>query len=154
MKKPLKICLILVIIFLISLIYFSLKENKTTCTFESNQKDYQISTKYIIYSKKNLVTKIKSKSIIKSSNDKVLKDMKKNINNQYKTLDKKYSGYNYKLKIIRNKLYIKVNINYNKYDMKMFIYDNRAMKEFVNDKKQYTLKGAKKYYKSIGSTCK
>ena len=154
MKKPLKICLILVIIFLIILIYFSLREKKTTCIFESNQKDYQISTKYNIYSKKNLVTKIKLKSIIKSSNDKVLNDMKKDINNQYKTLDKKYSGYNYKLKIIRNKLYINVSINYKKHDMKMFIYDNRAMKEFVNDKKQYTLNGAKKYYKSIGSKCK
>lgn len=61
--------------------------------------------------------------------------MKKDINNQYKSLDKKYSGYNYKLSIKKNKLFIKVTINYKKHDMKMFIYDNRAMKEFVNDKK-------------------
>ena len=37
--------------------------------------------------------------------------------------------------------------------MKKFIYYNDVMKDFVNDKKQYTLEGAIKYYKSIGATC-
>ena len=153
MKKRLGICLILIIVICIVIFFLSHRSKKTTCILNSKQSDYQISTEYNIYSKKDLVLKVVSKSVVESSNDEILNEMKKNYNKQYETLNSEYSGYDYKVTVKDNKLYSTVKINYKKYNMKKFIYDNGAMKDYVNDKKQYTLKGAKKYYESIGATC-
>lgn len=151
-----KIIIVSTLLLVISLSVFILgnKSKKTTCQYDSSQKDYQISTKYNIYSKKNIVGKVVSKSIIKSSDEKKLKQMKKEYEKQYKTLNKKYSGYKYNLKITKNKLYIKLTILYNKIDMKKFIYDNGAMKSYLDENKNYPLTKAIDYYTSIGVSCK
>ena len=66
----------------------------------------------------------------------------------------KYSGYSYKFTTKKNKLYSVVKIDYKKHDMKKFVYDNVAMKNFINEKKQFTLDGAIDYYESMGAICK
>ena len=152
-KNILKICLVLVIIISIVVFIFFNRSKKTICLLEDNQKGYKLSTKYKIYSKKDIVLKVVSNTIIESSNIKKLKETEKYYNKQYKSYNEMYSGYDYDIVLKNNKLYSNVKINYKKYDMKKFIYYNGAMKDFVNDKKQYTLEGAKKYYKSIGAKC-
>ena len=154
MKKRLGICLILIIVICIVIFFLSNRSKKTICMLNSKQSDYQASTEYSIYSKNDLVLKVVSKSVVESSNEELLNEMKKNYNKQYKTLNSEYSGYDYKVTVKDNKLYSAVKVNYKKYNMKKFIYDNGAMKAYVNDKKQYTLNGAKEYYESIGATCK
>lgn len=152
-KRLVLILLVLILALFILLFYLIFSTKKTVCTFESNQKDYQISTKYKIYSKNDLVTKVISKSIVESSSTKVLKEMEQNINKQYKILNDKYSGYDYKVKVRDKKLISVIKIDYKKYNMKDFIRENGAMRAYVNINKQYTLDGAKEYYKSIGATC-
>ena len=152
-KRIVIISLILCIVLGIVIFAFCNRSKKTICLQESNQKDYKLSTKYKIYSKKDIVLKVVSNTIVDSSSKKQLNEMKKYYNKQYKSFNEMYSGYDYDIVIKKNKLYSNVTINYKKYDMKKFIYYNGAMKDFVNDKKQYTLEGAIKYYKSIGASC-
>ena len=155
MKKKLFISLALIIVIGGCLFYFIMRPKKTTCILKINQEPYDlVVTKYTIYSKDGLVTKVLSKQTVKSNDKKRLEEVKENINNNYKTLNDKYSGYSYKSIIIKNTLISTIIIDYKKVDMKKFTNDNGAMKEYVNDNKQFTLTGAKKYYKSIGANCK
>ena len=79
--------------------------------------------------------------------------MENSLNQQYQDLNNKYAGYNYKVTIKNNALYNDLTIDYKQFDMKKFVYDNGAMKAYINENKQYTLNGAIEYYKSIGATC-
>ena len=154
MKKTLKIFLILVISFSLSGCGCSSKKEKTECSMESNQKEYKLETNYKIFSKNNIVTSLESKTIITSDNSEKLKTFEKNLSSQYNALKKIYGGYNYSIKVKDNKLVATISIDYSKYDMKKFVTNNIAMKEYVNEKNQLTLDGAKKYYESTGTKCK
>ena len=64
-KKKIIIVSTLLLVSSLSVFILGNKSKKTTCQYDSSQKDYQISTKYNIYTKKNIVVKVVSKSIIK-----------------------------------------------------------------------------------------
>ena len=123
------------------------------CSLESNQKDYKLETNHKIYSKKDVVTKVETKTTITSSNKEKLEQFEKDLTSQYKSLNNTYGGYDYDIKINGDKLTISVTVDYTKYDMKKFVDNNIAMKEYVNDKNEFTLDLAKKYYSSTGAKC-
>lgn len=154
--KKIVICSVVVVfLFIIMVIFGSRNElEETICTFESNQNNYKLNIEYNIYSKNMIVIKTVANSTYESSDKDLLKNIKKEIGVQYKSLNDKYSGYSYKFTMKKNKLYSVVKIDYKKHDMKKFVYDNVAMKNFINEKKQFTLDGAIDYYESMGAICK
>ena len=109
---------------------------------------------YKIIAKKDIVNKVEITQVIESDDEKVLKDFKSQLEEQYKSNKKTYGGYTYKVNIKGKKLTADVTIDYKKFDLDKFVKANGAMKEYVNKKNELTLDGAKKMYKSTGAKCK
>lgn len=124
------------------------------CSSKSPQKNYDISSDYTIKSKGDIVTSVTIKQVIESKDKKVLENFKKQLEEQYKSNNTVYGGYNYKVKINGKKLTADVTIDYKKFDLEKFVKTNGAMKEYVNKDNKLTVDGAKKMYKSTGAKCK
>ena len=121
---------------------------------KSEQKDYSISTDYKIKAKGDIVTSITIKQVIESKEKKVLKNFKKQLEDQYKSNNNIYGGYDYKVSIKGKTLTADITIDYKKFDLAKFVKTNGAMKKFVNKDNKLTVKGAKKMYESTGAKCK
>ena len=154
-NKNVKIALIVVVVVVLFIIIASLFSNRALkCSSSSKQKDYTISTDYVIKSNKDIVTKVTIKQVIESKDKDVLKNFESQLKSQYESNNKAYGGYDYKLKISGKKLTADITIDYTKFDLDKFVKANAAMKEYVNKNNKLTLEGAKKMYKSTGATCK
>ena len=129
------------------------KKIVTTCTSSSKQTNYEISTKYIINSRENIVENVIVNQTITSKDENLLKEFEKQLKEQYKSNKSLYGGYTSDVKINGKKVVSKVTINYEKLNMKKFVKDNGAMKDYVNKENKFTLEGAKKLYKSTGAKC-
>jgi len=149
MKKLISVGLVLVLCILLTGCGKTMK-----CNSSSKQKDYTISTDYVIKSNKDIVTKVTIKQVIESKDKDVLKNFESQLKSQYESNNKAYGGYDYKLKISGKKLTADITIDYTKFDLDKFVKANAAMKEYVNKNNKLTLEGAKKMYKSTGATCK
>ena len=129
------------------------KQVITTCSNSNKQINYEISTKYKISSREDIVESVKISQTIKSKDKKVLKDFEKQLNEQYSLNKSLYGGYSYDIKVKGKKISSKVTIDYEKLNMKKFIKDNGAMKDYINKNNKFTLEGAKKLYESTGAKC-
>lgn len=129
------------------------KKIVTTCTSSSKQTNYEISTKYIINSRENIVENVIVNQTITSKDENLLKEFEKQLKEQYKSNKSLYGGYTSDVKINGKKVVSKVTINYEELNMKKFVKDNGAMKDYVNKENKFTLEGAKKLYKSTGAKC-
>ena len=129
------------------------KKEVLKCEGVSKQTNYTISTNYEIESRDNIVSKVIVKQVIQSKNKKILTSFKKQLTNQYKSNNSTYGGYKYDININGKKLTSNVEIDYESINLKRFIKDNSAMKDYVNKDNQFTLDGAKKLYESTGSKC-
>ncbi len=159
MKKILEFVLLIIVSLTLNGCGCSKKKDKeiiTTCSLISDQSasGYKLETEYKIYSKKDIVTKIKSKTTIASEQEQVLKRFEEDYKKQYEKNKNTYGGYDYDLKINKDTLVLNLSIDYSKYDMNKFVEDNVAMKEYVDKDNKFTLEGAKKYYNSVGANCK
>lgn len=128
--------------------------NKTIkCSSISKQAKYSVKTNYEIVYKSDIVKKVKIKQVINSKEKDILKDFKTQQEEQYGTNQSLYGGYSYEVSIKKNKVISNVVIDYKKINMKKFITNNGAMKDYVNKKNQFTKEGALKLYKSTGAKC-
>lgn len=141
-----------VVVLLLLILLFGGKTTK--CSMESKQKEYTINTDYKIKAKGSIVKTVTIKQVIESKNKTVLKNFKKQLEEQYKSNKSAYGGYTYKVSLKGNKVTTNVTIDYNKMDLDKFVKTNVAMKEYVNKDNKLTLDGAKKMYKSTGAKCK
>lgn len=150
MKKFLKLLLIVLVC-----IFLTGCGKKTTleCSSNSKQTNYEINTNYTIKAKKDIVNEVKIKQVIKSKDKKILENFEKQLKKQYQLNKKIYGGYTYELKIKGKELIADVTINYEELNMKKFVKNNGAMKDYLNKDNQFTLEGAKKLYKSTGAKC-
>lgn len=152
MRKYIKALLLI-----ISVTIFSGCENdmdSLKCSFKSNQNDYKIDTKYKIYYKDNIVKKVNINEVITSSKKDKLREFNNSFKSQYERNNRLYRGYKYKIKNNKDSLVLTINIDYTAFNMKKFIEDNEAMKEYVNKDNKLTLNGIIKMYESSGSVCK
>ena len=149
MKKIINIALVLCLCVLLTGCGKTVK-----CTSTSKQKKYTMDTEQVIKTKGDIVTSITTKQVIESKDKKVLENFKKQLEEQYKSNNTVYGGYDYKVKINGKKLVANVTIDYKKFDLDKFVKDNAAMKEYVNKDNKLTVDGAKKMYKASGATCK
>lgn len=129
------------------------KKVVTNCSSSSKQTNYEIKTEYAINSRKDIVESVEINQTITSKDNKVLTNFEKQLKDQYKSNASLYGGYTYDVKVKGKKLTSKVTINYEELNMKKFVKDNGAMKDYVNKDNKFTLEGAKKLYKSTGAKC-
>ncbi len=131
------------------------KEIITKCSLESDQSanGYVLKADYSIYSEDNIVKKVVINQTITSKDKEKLEKFKKTFDNQYKSNNKSYGGYKYKIKIKDNQLILNLTTDYTKLDMKKFVKDNAAMGEYLDDNKLVLDKFIDLYSKS-GITCK
>ena len=165
MKKKIKIkkdkkvfiLIALVIIFIVALIcFFVFGKHKMTCTMESNQSrnGYVLNTTYTIIYQRGIVKKVKINEIVQGDTDTILDNFKTSWTDNYEYLNKTFGGYTYKIKQKNKKVISNIIVDYEKINMKKYLRINEAMKEFVNDKQQVTVKGIKKMYENSGAVCK
>ena len=147
------ISFILIIVFIIIILLVS--DRKITCIMETDQSKngFIFNSEYVIKYKKNIVNKVKITETITSSDNTILEKYNKQLEKQYSDMNKLYNGYNNKITISKGSVISKTTINYKEFDMKEFIKDNEAMKQYTKDNK-LTVEGAKKLYESSGATCK
>ena len=153
MEKTIKI----IFTFMLVIILVGCKSEKlvSKCSSTSNQttNGYIIKSDYDIYADKDVVNKVVTTETITSNNNTILAYFEKQLKNQYKSYNKTYSGYSYKITNEKVKVVCEVTIDYTKLDMKKFIKDNPAMKTYVNKNNKLTVKGLKNMYKSTGASC-
>lgn len=150
MKKYVKFLLLILVTIILS--GCGNKLDTAECSFESNQSDYNIETKYKIYYKDNIVKKVDIDEVITSSSNDKLEEFNKSFKNQFDN-NSRYGGYTYDIKANNDNLELHVNIDYTSFNMKKFVSDNLAMKEYVNKDNKLTLDGIIKMYEASGSTC-
>lgn len=128
---------------------------KLTCTSKSDQSKngYVLESKYVIYPAGKNVSKVEVTQTITSKDEEVLKNFETQFKEDYEYFKKNYGGYEYKISNNNDKLSSKITINYKKLDMKKFIENNSAMKQYTKNNK-LTMDGAKKMYEASGATCK
>lgn len=148
-----RINLILFICFCLLLTGCNVEKVVVNCKSSTKQSNYSIKSNYKIISRKDIVEKVTIKQVIKSGDNDVLKKFEKQLLEQYKSNNNFYGGYKYDIKIVKKQLIADIAIDYEKINMKKFVKDNVAMKDYVNKKNQFTLNGAKKLYQSTGAKC-
>ena len=151
MRKYIKSLLVLLVVTVLS--GCSSKLDTAECSFESKQSDYKIESKYKIYYKKNIVKKVDIDEVISSSSKDKLEEFSNSFKSQYESNNSMYGGYTYNIKINKDKLKLSVSIDYTSFNMKKFIDNNAAMKEYVDKDNKLTLDGAIKMYEASGSKC-
>ena len=148
---------LLVIVLFLSFLVIGCKEEKviTKCSSVNDQPliGYKITSNYTIYSLNDIVSKVKMKQVITSTDNGILENFKNNYENQYKLSNSLYGGYDYDIKSSNNKLTVTLIINYDKTDLDKFIMNNEAMEQFLNKDNKLTLNGALKMYESSGMKC-
>lgn len=154
MKNIFKILFVFIIIFLVSGCK-SEKEIVKKCELNSNQSKlgYSLKSKYEVHAKGDVVNKVITKEVITTTNTKVLDTFDKYLKDTYKESNDKYGGYKYKLTRKDNKITSDVTIDYNKMNIKKFIKDNSAVKDYTNKVNKITLDGVIKMYEKLGATC-
>lgn len=155
MRKYIKFLLVLLVVLVVTiLIVCTSKLDTAECSFKSKQSDYKIDTKYKIYYKDNIVKKVDIDEVITSSKKDKLREFNNSFKSQYERNNRLYRGYTYKIKNNKDSLVLTINIDYTVFNMKKFIEDNEAMKEYVNKDNKLTLNGIIKMYEASGSVCK
>ena len=146
----------LLLFFIIFLLVGCSKEEKVkTCKVVSkeNESGYQITTKYDIYSKRKIVSRVNMNQVIQSEKKDILEYYQKEYKSMYKKYNKTYGGYTYDINISNNKLTCKVMIDYNKLNRGKYIEDNTGLKKFVDKNNYFTKDGIIKMYKNLGANC-
>ena len=154
MRKYIKLLLVLLVLLVVTILSgCTSKLDTAECSFKSKQSDYKIDTKYKIYYKDNIVKKVDIDEVITSSKKDKLREFSNSFKSQYKSNNSMYGGYTYDIKNSKDKLELSVSIDYTVFDMKKFINNNAAMKDYVNKSNKLTLNGIIKMYEASGSTC-
>lgn len=145
----------LVLVICLCLLFTGCKEklDVTKCSSISKQSNYTIKTTYKIESRKDIVEKVSINQIISSGDKNILNEFKNQLEEQYGSNKSLYGSYDYDVKIKNNTIVSKVIIDYKKLDMKKFVENNGAMKDYLNKDNEFTLGKAKKLYISTGNKC-
>ena len=126
------------------------------CTKNNDQgaSGYTINSTYEIVSSGDKVSKVEIEEVITSKNNTTLAYFEDRLKTQYENQNKKYKGYTVKTKTEKGKTIVNVTIDYSKFDVEKFANDNDIIKSDIKKSKKMTSDIAKKYYESLGTTCK
>ena len=153
MKKFIKLSFVFMFIILLSGCKGGKVVTKCTMTSDQSASGYKIKSTYNITSKSDIVNKVEIEEVVESKNKTILAYFKKQLKNQYKSYNTIYGGYEYEVTSEDKKVTSKVTVDYKKMNLKKFVKENEAMKEYVNKDNELTLKGIKTMYESMGAKC-
>ena len=155
MKKGFKILFISLFVFILAGCGKA-EEKVTKCELTSNQaaSGYSLKSTYEIYSKGNVVDKIKIKEVVTTDKENIITYFESYLEQTYKTANETYGGYTYKVTKSDKDITADVTIDYTKMNLDKFISDNSSMKSYVNKDNKITLEGVTKIYEALGATCK
>ena len=127
-----------------------------TCTIKNDQSGsgYSIDSTYEIYSKKDNVSTVEIKEVITSKNNTTLAYFEDKLKKKYEELNKLYKGYTVKTKSEKGKVIVTATADYSKIDVEKFANANDVIKDDIKKSKKMTSDIAKKYYESLGASCK
>lgn len=153
MKKFIYGALAIGILFLLS--GCGAKEKTIECTLSSNDKinGYQLNSTYTIYAKGDSVEKVVTKEEVTSDSEEILNYFESTLKTTYEAADKAYGGYQYSVDKKDNKVVSDVTIDYNKMNVKQYVTDVPALKNYVKNDK-LTVEGLTSLYEGMGATCK
>ena len=152
MRNALKVGLVFCLVLLVS--GCGTKVVKCTMNNDQSGSGYTIDSTYEIYSSKDIVSKVEIKEIITSKNNTTLAYFEDNLKKKYEDLNKQYKGYTVKTKTEKGKTIVTATADYSKIDIEKFANANDVIKDDIKKSKKMTSDIAKKYYESLGATCK
>lgn len=123
---------------------------KLICTIDMDYTEYNytLGSKYVVFANKdNKVTKVKSSEIINSSDEEKLDEFESYLNSNH-DLAMQYNGYTYDVKREKDKVISEVTIDYNEFDLKKFVEENKSVTD-----EELTIDSIEKQYVSLGATC-
>ena len=142
--------IVLVLLFLL----VGCSKNTVVCTSNINNKKqkYNSHSKYQIYAKNNIVTRVVIDEEYKSKDSNIIDYFDDYLQLTYLTLKENYGALVYKGSKSKNKVNYHAEIDYKSTDVKEMVKDNYIDKDYVvNDK--VTLSGLIKKYESKGAKC-
>ena len=130
--------------------------NVTKCTIKNDQgaSGYTIDSTYDIYSNGDNVDKVEIKEVITSKNNTTLAYFEDRLKKKYEELNKMYKGYTVTSNTEKGKITVTATADYSKIDVEKFANDNDVIKSDIKKSNKMTSKIMKKYYESLGATCK
>ena len=152
MKNILKVGIFFGVVLLLT--GFGTKGVKCTKNNDQGASGYTINSTYEIVSSGDKVSKVEIEEVITSKNNTTLAYFEDRLKKQYEDQNKKYKGYTVKTKTEKGKTIVNVTIDYSKFDVEKFANDNDIIKSDIKKSKNMTSDIAKKYYESLGTTCK
>lgn len=155
MKKALKILSVLLVVVILCGCEGTTKEKIVKCSTSKNDvvNGYELKSSYVIYTKGDVVNKVKTTEIVTSNTDSILGYFETSLNSAYEKYSNQYGGYSYKVTKEENKVIADVTIDYTKMDLDKFAKDNPSIKSAMTDDNKLTLEGVKAMYKALGATC-
>lgn len=128
--------------------------NKTLkCTNKIEVEGINYSATYeIVYDSDEHVKEVTSTETIKSDDEDYLTEAKESSEQLYKSNDKTYGGYNYKISVSGDTLTSKCTIDYSKMDVKKYVEDT-GLEDFADKDNNVKLSGVISIYEQLGATC-
>ena len=126
------------------------------CTIKNDQgaSGYTIDSTYEIYSSKSSVSKVEIKEVITSKNNTTLAYFEDKLKKKYEELNTQYKGYTVKSSTEKGKTIVTATADYSKIDVEKFANATDSIKDDYKKSKKMTEEIMKKYYESLGATCK
>jgi len=122
-----------------------------TTDHDYTELNYVIGSKYVVFAEENnKVTKIISKEIIESTDQTILDDFERYLNENHNAA-LQYGGYTYDIKREDDKITSSVNIDYNEFDIAKFAKENESVEQDIT---VMTVDELEKQYISLGAECK
>ncbi len=131
------------------------KKATMVCTLDMDKKEnegYTLGAKYVIFSDKDIVTKVNSQEIVQSSNRELLETFEQYFQENYGIVSN-YGGYEYEITNENGQVKSVVSIDYTKMDIENYINNYPDIKAYLDDNNQVTINALKDNYESLGATC-
>ena len=157
MKKYIKIfALILVLTLITACGNDTAKESIKTCTLTSNDitNGYKLESKYMIYSTGKTVDKVVTVETVTSEDESVIDYFDEYLSTTYATYNETYGGYTNNITKETGKITSETTVDYSKMDLKKYVEDNSAMKDYVDSNNKLLTTGTVAIYEAMGATCK
>lgn len=113
---------------------------------------YSTTSEYIVYYEGDFVNNVEITETILSDDSDILDYLKSEINDMYKPLKEKYKGYSYKVTRDNGKIVSRVNVDYTKMDITMYLRDNPEQEQYFLGNK-LTVEGIIDIYDSMEIGC-
>lgn len=126
---------------------------KLVCTLERTTQGVEIKMTYTLEHDGTYVSGVRFYEEYATDDSALLETVKKQVEDQYNSLNDKYGGYTIDITTNGNRIISDVRINYNKMNLDQLLKDNPSLSSYIEDGKMLLSK-MKSQYDAVGLTCK